>query len=176
MSKCINESVAVCCNCRIALHQSAKQRAAQSAKCSRKISDLRENGTSKFVRKPTMRIVCGFNPPSEAEGKRPARERDFQVCAKPTTRIACSFKRVPSKIIHRIIFEFAPYKQSALEPLLSCKRGSNFRKYAWTDKSFSLVATSAQRRCLWTPRAFCKKLDQKLLYICHTTRLCAVGE
>ena len=114
--------------------------------------------------------------PSAAGGKRPARERDFQVCAKPTTRIACRLKRVPSKIIHRIIFEFAPYKQSALEPLFSCKRGSNFRKYAWTDKSFSLVATSAQRRCLWTPRAFCKKLDQKLLYICHTTRLCAVGE
>ena len=126
--------------------------------------------------KPTTRIVCGFNPPSEAEGKRPARERDFQVCTKATTRIACRLKRVPSKIIHRIIFEFAPYKQSALEPLFSCKRGSNFRKYAWTDKSFSLVATSAQRRCLWTPRAFCKKLDQKLLYICHTTRLCAVGE
>ena len=145
MSKCINESVAVCWNYCIALHQSAKQFADST---------------------------CQVQP----EDKRPARERDFQVCTKATTRIACRLKRVPSKIIHRIIFEFAPYKQSALEPLFSCKRGSNFRKYAWTDKSFSLVATSAQRRCLWTPRAFCKKLDQKLLYICHTTRLCAVGE
>ena len=41
---------------------------------------------------PKHKTVRGFNPPSEAGGKRPARERDFQVCTKPTTRIVCSFK------------------------------------------------------------------------------------
>ena len=59
MSECANESVAVCCNCRIALHQSAKQRAAQSAKCSRKISDLRENGTSKFAQNQQRELRAG---------------------------------------------------------------------------------------------------------------------
>ena len=41
---------------------------------------------------PKRETECGLSLPSEAGGKRPVRERDFQVCAKPTTRIVCSFK------------------------------------------------------------------------------------
>mgnify|MGYP007005476911 CR=1 FL=1 len=40
---------------------------------------------------PKRETECGLSLPSEAGGKRPARERDFQVCTKPTTRIVCSF-------------------------------------------------------------------------------------
>ena len=57
--------------------------------------------------------------------------------------------------------------------LFSYKSPLFFQSKVWIEKihpqrrltiRFSLVATSAQRLCLWKPRAFCKKLDQKLLF------------
>lgn len=50
MSKCANESVAVCCNCRIALHQSVKQSAGSTRRAQPEASDLCENKTFKFAR------------------------------------------------------------------------------------------------------------------------------
>ena len=45
---------------------------------------------------------------------------------------------------------------------LSIAKGFHTFLNALDDKGVSPSAEGNQRRCLWTPRAFCKKLDQKL--------------
>ena len=60
-----------------------------------------------------------------------------------------------SKIIHWIIFEDSLWLQLALETLFTCKRVSNFRKCACTDKA-PHSAECNQRHCLWKPQFFGK--------------------
>ena len=47
---------------------------------------------------------------------------------------------------------------------LSIAKGFHTFLNAPDDKGVSPSAEGDQRRCLWTPRAFCKKLEQKLLF------------
>ena len=61
---------------------------------------------------------------------------------------------LPSKIIHRIIFEIALYFQSALETLFTCKRVSNFRKCACTDKVFRTLRSAPKGFALGKPTIF----------------------
>ena len=54
---------------------------------------------------------------------------------------------LPSKIIHRIIFEVTLCLQLARENFLQEKKFSHFQKCACTDEGLSLVATSAKGLC-----------------------------
>ena len=62
-----------------------------------------QTGERRVLKLPSMRIACRLSLPSAAGGKRPARERDFQVCTKPTTRTGSSFK-----LVSLLDFDFCP--------------------------------------------------------------------
>ena len=63
-----------------------------------------------------------FFQKSECANASEHRVLKLQFRTKPKRDIVSSFKLVPSKIIHRIIFEVALYSQSVFENLFSCKK------------------------------------------------------
>ena len=68
-----------------------------------------------------------------------------------------------SKIIHWIIFEDSLCLQSALETLFTCKRVSNFRKYAYTDKA-PHSAECVKGLCPFETHHLLEKVDENFLF------------
>ena len=58
-----------------------------------------------------------------------------------------------------------PIKDWAKLPAATEQSSFQTPENAPDDKRISLTVESDQRRCLWNLRAFCKKLDQKLLFL-----------